>query len=96
MKNMDISIIGTGYVGLVTGVCLSELGHTVHCIDNNKDKIEKLNNGIIPIYEPGLDELIRKNVAANKLFFDRYSLVNFVNSGLLLLLLSSSFPKDFK
>lgn len=78
---MDISIIGTGYVGLVTGVCLSELGHTVHCIDNNKDKIEKLNNGIIPIYEPGLDELIRKNVAANKLFFDNeYSSIEYADA----------------
>ena len=78
---MDISIIGTGYVGLVTGVCLSELGHTVHCIDNNKDKIEKLNNGVVPIYEPGLDELIRKNILANKLFFDiEYSSIEYADA----------------
>ena len=67
---MNISIVGTGYVGLVTGTCLSEMGHNVHCIDINKEKIDKLNEGIIPIFEQGLEELIKKNVQANKLFFD--------------------------
>ena len=62
-------MIGTGYVGLVSGTCFSDIGHSVYCVDNNKDKIEKLNYGESPIYEPGLDELIRENSSAKRLFF---------------------------
>ena len=66
---MTIAIIGCGYVGLVTGACLSNIGHTVHCIDIDIIKINNLNSGIIPIYEPGLEDLIKKNVNNENLFF---------------------------
>lgn len=65
---MDITIIGTGYVGLVTGVCFSEMGNKVVSVDNNQEKIDQLNQGIVPIYEPGLEELIKNN-ATKTLFF---------------------------
>ena len=57
---MKICVIGTGYVGLVSGVCFSDLGNTVFCVDKNKEKIDLLNKGKVPIYEPGLEELIKK------------------------------------
>jgi len=66
---MDISIIGTGYVGLVSGVCFAELGHNVMCIDNNKAKVEMLLNDVIPIYEPGLEELVKANRREKRLSF---------------------------
>ncbi len=64
-----ISIIGTGYVGLVTGACLSDFGLNVLCMDNNVEKIKKLEQGIIPIYEPGLDVIVERNVANHRLAF---------------------------
>lgn len=66
---MKIAMIGTGYVGLVSGVCFSDFGHEVVCVDKNPHKIELLAQGEIPIYEPGLDQLLAKNVAAGRLSF---------------------------
>jgi UDPglucose 6-dehydrogenase len=66
---MNVAVIGTGYVGLVAGVCLAELGHTVVCVDTNEEKIARLNEGILPIYEPGLEKLIPDSVANKRLTF---------------------------
>ncbi len=68
---MKICMIGSGYVGLVSGACFSDLGNTVTCVDNNKEIIDKLNRGIIPIYEPGLQELIETNKKKKRLFFSK-------------------------
>jgi len=62
---MKVSVIGTGYVGLVTGVCLAEKGHQVVCVDVDREKVDKINQGIPPIYELGLEDLLRRNINAN-------------------------------
>lgn len=66
---MKISMVGTGYVGLVSGTCFAETGITVTCVDVDKNKIDKLNNGIVPIYEPGLEPMIKRNTEKERLFF---------------------------
>jgi len=66
---MKISVVGSGYVGLVTGTCFAETGVTVTCVDIDKKKIDELKNGIIPIYEPGLDDMVKRNVEKERLHF---------------------------
>lgn len=66
---MKVCVIGTGYVGLVVGTCLAEMGNDVICVDNDEEKLKQLYQGIIPIYEPGLEELINANVSKNRLTF---------------------------
>ena len=66
---MKLCMIGTGYVGLVSGTCFADIGHTVYCVDKNKEIINKLNSGKSTIYEPGLNELIKENYISKRLFF---------------------------
>jgi len=66
---MKIAIIGSGYVGLVTGACFAEVGHEVICVDNDERKVKALRNGKVPIYEPGLEQLVQRNVSAHRLQF---------------------------
>ncbi len=77
---MKIAMIGTGYVGLVSGVCFSDFGHNVVCVDNNPDKISKLKNGEVPIFEPGLEDLMLRNVKAGRLHFSDDLKTNVANA----------------
>ena len=90
---MKICIIGSGYVGLVSGACFSELGNNVICVDVNKEKIEKLNKGIIPIYEPGLDELILRNNRQQRLKFSTDINISIKNSDIIFICVGTPINK---
>ena len=66
---MNLAIVGTGYVGLVSGTCFAEMGNQVICVDNDKEKLEKLRSEIVPIYEPGLEILFKRNIGKGRLNF---------------------------
>ena len=66
---MRVTMIGAGYVGLVSGACFADFGHTVTCVDKDPSKIERLKNGVMPIFEPGLAELVASNVKEGRLSF---------------------------
>ena len=66
---LNITIVGTGYVGLVTGTTLAELGNSVYCVDIDEKKVADMKNGIVPIYEPNLEEMFHRNIQAERLFF---------------------------
>ncbi len=91
---MNIAIIGTGYVGLVTGACFAEVGNNVICMDIDKTKINKLKKGIIPIYEPGLEEIVKKNLSSGRLKFTTELDYAVENSDIIFLCLPTPSKKD--
>lgn len=90
---MNICVVGTGYVGLVTGTCFAEFGVNVVCVDKDKNKIDMLNNGAIPIYEPGLEELVKKNVKDGRLSFTT-DIDKVINNSLVVFIAVGTPPKD--
>ena len=91
---MKICFIGTGYVGLVSGVCFSDLGNNVICIDKDKKKLSRLENGDIPIFEPGLSELVRKNLDAGRLSFSDDLVSSIVKSDIVFIAVGTPTAKD--
>lgn len=91
---MKITIVGTGYVGLVTGACFSEMGNTVYCIDIDDGKVKDLTNGIIPIFEPGLEELVSKNVESGNLMFSTELNFGLKNSSICFIAVGTPMDED--
>lgn len=91
---MNISIVGTGYVGLVTGVSLSEIGHRVTCIDIDEEKVNKMRNGISPIFEPGLNELMTNNIAKNRLRFETDYEIGFADTEVIFIAVGTPQKED--
>lgn len=91
---MKISVIGIGYVGLVTATCFAELGNTVTCVDINKKRIEDLKKGIIPIYEPGLSELVKKNIEQKRIVFTTSTKAAVENSKIIFIAVGTPSDKD--
>ena len=91
---MNISIFGTGYVGLVTGACLAESGHDIYCVDVDKDKIDLLNSGQIPIYEPGLKDLVSRNLAVERIHFSTDSEAAVNHAEVLMIAVGTPSDKD--
>ncbi|MBZ2167087.1 UDP-glucose dehydrogenase family protein [Methanobacterium spitsbergense] len=91
---MKITIVGTGYVGLVTGACFSEMGNTVYCIDIDDGKVEDLKNGKIPIFEPGLEELVSKNIESGNLFFSTELSIGLNNSNICFIAVGTPMGED--
>ncbi|MDD5618399.1 MAG: UDP-glucose/GDP-mannose dehydrogenase family protein [Candidatus Omnitrophica bacterium] len=89
----NIAIVGAGYVGLVTGACFAELGNKVICVDNDKDKIDKLKKMIMPIYEPGLEEIVKRNVKKHRLYFS-HSIEKAVKDSLIIFIAVGTPPKE--
>ena len=91
---MKICFVGTGYVGLVSGVCFSDLGNSVICIDKDKEKLARLENGDIPIFEPGLSELVRKNLEAGRLSFSDDLISSIEKSDIVFIAVGTPTAKD--
>ena len=91
---MKICFIGTGYVGLVSGVCFSDLGNNVICVDKDKDKLSRLENGDIPIFEPGLSELVKKNLSAGRLSFSDDLISSINRSDIIFIAVGTPTAKD--
>ena len=91
---MNIAVIGSGYVGLVSGTCFAEMGNKVNCIDINLEKIKKLNKGIIPIFEPGLENLVLKSIKSKNLFFTNDFEEGLNNSEIIFIAVGTPMGKD--